>query len=321
MGDSSAFPIEFLAGVQMPSPSNLVLLSGDIVVDVDAGTQDRVAGLPEGEDLVVWTVSAGERAVIAVDCKVVCGEPEIFSLDNQLDLAESIAHGFPAPAPDGVWVTRHDSESACTLTKVGFEGTALIPERLFNCGISVVEETPLGLVVRMPDVEENTGAILDPYTLETLLETRKIHAVVGGKVLISDGSGFALVDSNDGSETQIPAPTDVGQPSYGRVSPDGRLIAISFEHPAWPGPRQLLDVWVIEVATLEWTRLPSMPVAAALKATDESWAPDGRFVMFGSFEDAGHAIAAWRPGDEELAVRKIEANPAGSLVVRIAKSP
>jgi hypothetical protein len=305
----------------LTSPSNLVLLSGDTVVDIDAGTEERVAGLPEGSDLVVWNISAGERVVISVDCKVVCGDPEVFSVDESLDVAASITHGFPAPAPDGVWVTRHNSDSSCTLAKIGFEGTTLITERSLSCGIAVVEESPLGLVVAMPDEAKNGGAILHLNTLETVFEAQRIHAVVGSSVLVSDASGFALVDSVTSSVTQLPAPTDVGYPSYGKASPDGRFIAISFEHPAWPGPRQLLDVWVFEVATLEWTRLPSMPVAAALKATDGAWAPDGRFVLFGSFERAGHALAAWRPGDVELAVREIEAIPSGSLAVRIAVSP
>jgi hypothetical protein len=313
--ESEAFPIGFLDGVALSDPSNLVLLSGDTIVDVDAGTERRVDGLPEGEDLVVWSVAAGAGAVVLVHCLVNCGGPELFAVDDQFDVAQSVAFGFPAPASNGVWVTRHESDTTCTLAKVGLDGTILLPERPFDCDMSLVGETRMGLVVSISQFGPEQGAILDPETLDNLLETGRIHAVIEDQVLSWDGDLFTLLDPEIDSETEIAPPTDVGEPSYGRISPDGRFIAISFEHPAWPGPRQRLDVWVLEVATLEWIRLPSMPVAAALKATHEVWAPDGRFVMFGSFEEAGHAVATWRPGDRDLGIRELDAHPAGSLVV------
>lgn len=319
--ESQVFPIEFLDGVPLSSPSGLVLLSGDTIIDVDADAERRVDGLPVDEDLVLGSVAAGKGAVVMVDCLVECGAPEVFAVDDQSGVARSIAIGFPAPAPDGVWVKQYLSDTTCTLAKVSLDGTILSAERPFDCDISVVEETPMGLVVSMTQVGPEQGAILDPETLDTLLETGRIHAVIEDQVLSWDGDSFTLLDREIDSKTEIAPPTDVGEPSYGRISPDGRFIAISFEHPAWPGPRQRLDVWILEVATLEWTRLPSMPVAAALKATNEVWAPDGRFVIFGSFDEAGHAVATWRPGDRDLAIRELDADPSGSLVVWTTTSP
>jgi hypothetical protein len=89
------------------------------------------------------------------------------------------------------------------------------------------------------------------------------------------------------------------------ASPDGRLLAVSFEHPAWPGPRQRLDVWLLDLIELVWRHLPSMPVPAALKATGLSWAPDGRLVLLGDFDGLGSALAVWRPGQDRLAVRSV----------------
>lgn len=181
--ESAVFPIEFLDGDPLSGPLGLVLLSGDTIVDVDAGAERRVDGLPEGEDLVEWSVAAGKGAVVLVDCLVECGAPELFAVDDQTDVAQSIAIGFPAPASDGVWVTRHESETTCTLAKVGLDGTTLSAERPFDCDISVVEETPMGLVVSIPQFGPEQGAILDPETFDTLLETGRIHAVIEDQVL------------------------------------------------------------------------------------------------------------------------------------------
>ena len=318
--ESEAFPVAFLEGVPLPSPSSLVLLSGDILIDVDAGSERRVDGLPVGEDLVLWNVAAGGGAVVMVDCHVECGGPEVFAVDVESGAARSIAFGFPTPAPDGVWVKRYVSEAACTLSKVGLDGATLAAERAFDCDLAVGEETSLGLVVSLAQ-DGSEGAILDPETLDTVIETGNVLAVIEDQLLSWEGGSFTVRDHATGAERELASPTDVGTPSNAGTSPDGRVIAVTFQHPAWPGPRQRLDVWMLEVATWEWSRLPSMPVAAALKATDEAWAPDGRFVIFGSFDQAGHAVATWRPGDRDLAVRQIDADPSGSLVVWTNSTP
>lgn len=313
---AEAFPIKFLEGVPLPSPSGLLFLSGDTIIDVDEDSERRVDGLPVDEDLVLWNIAAGGGAVLMVDCMVECGAPELFSVDAEYGVARSIAMGFPAPAPDGVWVKQYLSETTCTLSKVSLDGTTQAAERPFDCGISLGQETPMGLVVSMTQVSPERDAILDPESLETVFETgNNIIAVIEDQVLSWDSNSFTVLDRATGAEDDIAAPTDVGQPSSAGTSPDGRFLAITFQHPAWPGPRQRLDVWMLEIATLEWTRLPSMPVAAALKATDEAWAADGRFVIFGSFDEVGPAVATWRPGDRDLAVRQLDAVPTGSLVV------
>lgn len=318
---AEGFPIEFLEGVPLPSPSGLVLFSGDSIVDVDAGSARRIEGLPVDEDLVLWNLATGGGAVLMVDCQVDCGEPELFSVDAVSGVARSIARGFPSPALDGVWVKRYLSETTCTLSKVGLDGTALVAERRFDCDIALGEETPMGLVVSTTDGGLEQDAILDPETWEPVFETGNIIAVVENQVLSWEGGSFTVVDRLTGAEDEIASPTDVGEPSNAGTSPDGRFLAITFQHPAWPGPRQRLDVWMLEIATLAWTRVPSMPVAAALKATDETWAADGRFVIFGSFDEAGHAVATWRPGDQDLATRQLDAVPSGSLVVWTTTTP
>jgi hypothetical protein len=57
-----------------------------------------------------------------------------------------------------------------------------------------------------------------------------------------------------------------------------------------------------------------MPVLAALKFTGMAWAGDGRLLLLGSFDGVGDALAAWRPGQDRLAVHRLRlpADRAGS---------
>ena len=309
---SSSYEIGFLGGRELSLPSNLVVLSGNFALDVDSGVAERISGLPDRESQRFWSLSAGDRAFVVVDCDT-CRSPEVFSLDGTLAHGESVGYGFPAPAPDGIWLKRFLSDSTCVLAKVTLDGRTRTPERSFDCEFTIIEESRLGLVAFTTDLK---WALIDPDTFEPIFFSGAIHGVIGDEVMISDRDGFVLVDPTTGSETRALRPTEVGRPSYGKPSPDGKFMAVSFEHPAWPGPRQRLDVWVLQIDTMNWVRLPSMPVAVALKTTDMAWAPDGRLVVFGWFEDVGDAIVVWRPGATELEILETELNPAGSLVAR-----
>lgn len=309
-----AFPIEFLSGSPLAEPSELVIVAGDSLIDIDADTVQRIGGLPEpsGEEQF-WSLRAGPNAIIG--CIRGCPPPDVFVLSHGESVAQPIGSGFATSGVGGVWLRRIASSETCTLTKVDWNGETLHPETEFDCGVNLVEETPLGLVA-WTDANLGTiqGVLLDPSSLTTVLEVGQIHGVLGDGILFRQNDGFVLVDTETGSETEIEFPTDIGQPDYGQLSPDGSLLAVAFGHPAWPGPRQRLDVWLLNTKTLEWTRLPSMPVAAALKGTDFTWTADGRIVLYGAFDEAGVAVASYRPGDEDLQVRSLDYSPAASIV-------
>lgn len=214
-----------------------------------------------------------------------------------------------------MWVKRFESADNCTLSKIGLDGETLRAESPFDCGIHLLKATRFGLVGWTEDSGVISGVVLDPDDLSPILDgVGMIHAVVGDRILYRSNRGFALLDRQTGSEISIDSPTRIGGPDYGEVSPDGRQVAISFKHPTW-GSTQRLDVWVLNIETLEWTRLPSMPVAAALKSTDEVWAPHGRLVMLGHFDEVSHALATWRPGDSQLQVREVDYEPSAAIVV------
>ncbi len=306
------YPIEFLDGDQLEGPTGLVLLVDDSIIDIDAGTEVRVTGLPDGEEFTFWSVSAGREAVVYVSCTECEQEPEVFSLDRGSKSAERIAVGFPAPGIGGVWVKRFVSGTRCALSKVSLDGTTLKAEKPIDCDLRLVGETGLGLVVWS---DPSVGAVLDVDDLQPVFESGFIYAVVGDRVLSKDGDGFLMTNQQTGEQTRIASPTDIGSPSFETISPDGRYVSILFADPAWPGPRQRLDVWVLDMNTLEWTRLPSMPVAAGLKATGVKWAPDGRLVILGWFDEVGSAVVTWSPGDSRLSVREIPFETSQSLHV------
>ncbi|NEA36584.1 hypothetical protein [Streptomyces sp. SID13031] len=166
-------------------------------------------------------------------------------------------------------------------------------------------------------------AILAPHDLHTVLSANRILQVIGTRVLIDNGSQvvtdgiagvFTLTDTKTGSSTNITPPTPIGGASDGKVAPDGRSVAISFEDHSWPGPRQRMDLWLLHLATLRWEHVPSMPVPLTLKGSGFNWMPDGRLALLGRFDAVGDskldkmmdAVAVWRPGEPQLKVRRLQ---------------
>jgi hypothetical protein len=94
-----------------------------------------------------------------------------------------------------------------------------------------------------------------------------ILAVLGTGVLTQGPAGHGdplrLTDVRTGSVRRIAPPESPGTISDGYTSPDGRWVAVRFGNPAWPGPRQLLEVWLLDTATLRWHRMPSGARATA----------------------------------------------------------
>ncbi|WP_129669825.1 hypothetical protein [Phytoactinopolyspora endophytica] len=302
-------------GVPLTGATGLRLVDGNMLVDLDQGERSKITGLPEGGDRWVEAHEVGHRTVLTVGCALECDDPnQVFVLSEDATEAMRIASDVVmAPAPDGIWVTTYETDDICTLAKIGLDGRTMTPARAIDCAVTVREETPLGLLVW---IDGRGDAILDPADLsEPVREDGTIHAVVGTRMVVTGGEGFAVVES-DGSSTTVEAPESVGRPYDGRVSPDGRYVAFSYQHPAWPGPRQRLDVWVLDLNKMEWAQVPSMPVAAALKVTTEFWAPDGRLMLLGSFEER-HLLAAWRPGESELAIREVTLPEHGAEPVTV----
>lgn len=301
---SVAFPIEFLEGVSSTDPNGMVIVSGSHRIDVDSDQMRRIEGLPPLDDQGFWAFPAGDKAVITAFCRG-CSQPEVFVLQIDSTAAVRIGNGFASPAPDGVWLKSYLSESSCTLGKVAFDGSILRPAAPFDCDTSIYGQYGIGLVVGLAD-GTTQDAVLDPIDLSLVAEVSGFNSAVGSRVLTWDSHRFTLIDPQTGLSSDVESPTSIGSPASGKVSPDGTLVAVAFGHPAWPGPRQRLDVWILHLDTLAWTQMPSMPVAASLKSTSYQWLADGRFALFGDFDGVGPAVVIWQPEEAQLVVRSVD---------------
>ncbi|GII22373.1 hypothetical protein Pme01_19700 [Planosporangium mesophilum] len=265
-----------LHGVALTGPVRLRLLVASNppeLVDVDTGARTPVTGLPAGADRPTWVTAVGQDAVITSSCLTCDAGGDVYVLRRGTTVARRIAAGSSVVAsPDGrgVWLTRYDG-TTCTLQEVALDGQTRTASRPVDCHV-------------VP------------------------RAVTGRYLLTGAATGdgaLVLTDVQAGSRTTIRRPTAIGDPSDGLASPDNRYLAIAFEHPAWPGPTQRLDLWLLEPASQRWQQAPSMPVPAALKFTAMTWLPDGRLVLLGDFEHVGQAVAVWRPGEDQFGIRTL----------------
>jgi hypothetical protein len=220
----------------------------------------------------------------------------------------------------GLWLWSH-GDGRCGLREVGLDGRPRRPARRADCGSPPLADTDLGLLVPAPGPRpgQPLTALVDPDDGRRLAAWPVVHAVAGDLVLWGgeelDQGPFTLTDRRTGTHQRLPRPSRIGQAGGGLPSPDGRLLAVEFADPAWDGgPAQLMDVWLLDLRTRRWSQLPGMPVLAALKATSMAWTGDGSLLLVGSFDRVGDALARWRPGQAQLAVRRLElpADRAGS---------
>ncbi|VAV97050.1 hypothetical protein MNBD_ACTINO02-647 [hydrothermal vent metagenome] len=313
----SANPYESLCGRALEGPTGLVLVVGDTVVDIDADTRQRIEGLPDGSGFVppasqpIWAQRVGSDAVVGVADS--SGRLEVFTVRPGSLRAIPVGFGSPIPGLGGVWLREKISADECRLSKVTLGGDILSASTSVGCDVSLIEETSVGLVGVREVEGVFSGVILDsenPST--TLFEIGSIRGIFGSRVLHQAGGGsdFVVFDTLTGEEITIDLPVRFGQPSYGRLSPDGRYLAIPFK-----SPLQVFDIWVLDTETLQWARVPSMPVASGVKATSLAWVPDGRLIILLTLEPAGHQLATWTPGDSELQVRQLDYELEASVAV------
>lgn len=310
-------PMAPLSGVPLAAPTGLRLLlaaSPPVIVDLDRDTREELSGVPAGADRVVLVKRLGTSAVLSSDYPDFDPNAELFVLRSGSLAAERFTSGTSfAPANDqtGIWVARNLGDAGCTLHKIAFSGRELVPSRPLDCRFVLRDETPHGLLMSMVPASQHEPSWDEIISIDSgqLVRTfENVLAVTDEWILArkrNEPVTLLLQQMGSDSRREVTPPTDIGEPSYGQVSPDGRYMAISFEHPAWPGPTQRLDLWLLDLKSFEWLRAPSMPVGAALKATSFVWAADGRLVLLGDFDHIGTAVAVWHPGRDQLEIRSV----------------
>lgn len=264
--------------------------------------------------------NVGDRTVVLSACAQ-CLRGDLLVLAQDGSGAKKIGTGSHfVPALDGraVWVWDQAPGERCTVRRVPLAGGSATGRRAARCDRVLDAETHLGLL--WADGPEGDESVIDSLSDGTeVFRARSVKTVVGRLVLsdpAADGP-LRLTDTAAGTHVDISRPTAAGSPSRAMVAPDGRTLAISFDHPAWPGPRQRMDLWLLDLPTRTWRHAPAMPVHAALRKSGMAWMPDGRLVLLGSFDEVGDVLALWRPGDARWALREVDlpAHGASDFVV------
>jgi hypothetical protein len=288
----------FLAGRPLEGPTGLrLLVAGDPprLLDLDRGSSRPVGGLPAGQGPVSVT-ALGDGALVIAD-------PEVFVLGRGSLRARRVGRAVDAVAsPDGRGLWLLERGRRCRLREVDLGGRDRRPPRRVPCAAGLGAETPLG---------------------RALAGYPEVHGVVGDLVLWGEDEAragpFTLTDRGSGARHRVARPTPHGRAGQGRASPDGRMLAVEFADLSWSRVEgQVSDVWLLDLRTRRWRRLPGMPLITAVKFMSMEWTGDGRLVLAGEFDRVGDAVAAWRPGQDHLAIRRLdlpEPNGSDSFVV------
>jgi len=187
---------------------------------------------------------------------------------------------------------------------VGLTGRTLVPATPIACSVGVRAETRLGLLTSNSLTAKD--AILDPqHHLRTRIRSDGPILAVAGTTRVTLDEQAVTVTDRAGHSRSVPVPSTIGTTDDGYVSADDRYVAVPFTNPACPGPRQCLDMWVLDLSMMRWLHVPSMPVAVALKQTTEFWGAHDQLFFLGSFDGPGDMVAMWQPHASELAVRKV----------------
>lgn len=256
----------------------------------------------------------------------------------------------PSVDGQGVWIMRYAGEHECTLREVDLRGNLRHPERPIDCRARPRLETSAGLLLDVTDRRYRTTetVLLDPDSGQVMGRYPRIEATTPRYTLTSGGASpssrpelaaakavgdsdaagsaagagprlgarstpptLTLTDLQGGVRHVIPWPSPMRTIVDSAPGPNGRYLAVEFADLTGSSARQLVDVWVLDIPTGRWQRLPGMPVAGEISTTSLTWTPDGHLVLAGSFAGTGPALAGWRLGDDRLGVRLVDLAAGG----------
>jgi hypothetical protein len=313
-----------LPGVPLQGPSGLRLLVASdptpFVLDVDTGAIQPVTGLPADEDRSTHVESVGEHAVVVSrrDCRGSdCDADSVVYLVRH---GSTVATWLGAALDvewsrdgRGVWLLSRQDATHCTLGQVGLDGQPRRPTRPVPCDAVLIHELPAGLLVYGSGRRSGSG----PYSALVTADgtVRRLPVVVdgvaGGDLVLSTvepGKLIALTDVRSGVSHRLPWPSRLDDHVMGLIGghPDGRLANVAF-YPAHDKAEQTLDVWLLDITTSRWQRLPDMPLRLAPSKPQLRWTADGSLLLLaGLADDPAGMVALWRPGEPRIAVRRVQ---------------
>jgi hypothetical protein len=297
-------PLPPVTGPALAGPTHLhLVISGSppYIYDVDAGRVRALATVAGTLDS--WVRPSGNGAFVSRwgCCR---SRAASYRIERDGSVQRLAAGGSMAPAfrSSAIWRLRRGADGTCRLE--------LLPS----------SRRPVAAPCAPLWGAAEGGVLMWTSTGLRLVDARTGQVGEQAAVIVPLGGGLVFEETGDGSQGQGPlrlvdlatgARRTVGRPSILRgldevvPAPHSHLVAVGFADPAYPGPAQALDVWILDTASGRYTHLPGMPAQVDLKFSSMAWAPDDRLVLL--LQGGGRTVVGvWRPGARELPLRVVD---------------
>jgi hypothetical protein len=311
-------------GVPLQGSSGLRLLVASdpapVVLDVDTGVVQAVTGLPAGDGRSVHVEAVGEDAVVVLrrDCRGSGCDADsvVYLVRHGSTVASRLGAATDVEASadgQGVWLLARQDATRCILGQVGLDGRHRRPPRPAPCDAVLIDELPAGLLVYGTRPGDGSG----PYSALVTADGafRRLPRVVDGVAArdlvlstVERGRSIDLIDLRSETSHRLSWPSTLEDHVMGLIEghPEGRVATVAF-YPARSGPEQTLDVWLLDMASRGWRRLPDMPLRLGPSKPQLRWTPDGRLVLLAELAGEPSAVVAvWRPGQPRIAARRVQ---------------
>ena len=313
----AAGPLPPLAGPPLAGPTHLRLIVGGtppFILDVDSRTISPVAGIVggPGRQLVLGAtpVPGGALAVVDRFCRG-CGETAfLIRADGSVALLASGTDLLAARGSAAVWELA-GQHGRCALA-LHPATHAAVPA---PCG-KLQADTDAGLLVstarRVMFVDPLTGTIRASVSTGGRVALQPLHREL---VLESsqppDPTALTLVDLATGARRRLVWPSILHFNYHVVADPDGPLVAVWFDEPAYPGPAQAVDVWLLDTATGRFTHVPGFPAQEDIKFSGIAWTSDHRLVVVSESARARTVLGVWQPGAATLPLVPVPTRATG----------
>ncbi len=328
-GARAAGPLPPLTGPPLAGATHLRLIVGDtppVIFNVDTGRIATVPGVvpapaQAGGPRVAAVVPARGGAFLTVwDGRAYTGF--FVSAQGGVDRLASAKDMLPARNAAAVWTLTGAARGRCGLRLVPSERAAVdVP-----CG-NLLLDSPLGVAIG----EGGNVVVVAPSTGRVVRRIRASGQLAaintsGGSFLLSVSGNsqsapgkLTLINLATGAQRRLLWPSALPWVQRVTAEPHGPLVAVGFVSPAYPGPQQANDVWLLDPATGTFTHLPGFPAQESVKFSNMAWTSTDRLVVIaqsiaGIAQDATRTVLAiWQPGQTTLPLRRIQTftNPGG----------